>query len=41
LRERRLDHEAESEETRVGQRCPAAACYALVTLPALRQRVQT
>ena len=41
LRESRLDDEAETEEARVGQRCPAAARYALVTLPALRQRVQT
>jgi hypothetical protein len=41
LRQSGLDDEAESEETRVGQRCPAAACYAFVTLPALRQRVQT
>ena len=41
LRESSLDDEAEAEETRIGHDGAAAARYAFVTLPALRQRVQT
>ena len=41
LRESRLDDEAEAEETRIGHGVTEPPRYALVTLPALRQRVQT
>ena len=41
LRESGLDDEAETEETRIGHGSDQPPGYALVTLPALRQRVQT
>ena len=41
LRESSLDDEAEAEETRIGHGGDQPPYYALVTLPALRQRVQT